>query len=240
VHVHEGGTGGFSSFVAFDNERQRGVVILSDTTWNSLGSLGTLGLHLIDRSFPLGKPRKEVKASDELLDGLTGHYQVGAVKMKVSRKGDALVVQADGQGSYTMAHDDAGDFYPLDFDALLRPGRTSKGYGFSWMQGGAVVAAQRLDAALQGPKSTLTPEQLREYVGEYPLVSGFGLTVSEKDGTLFIQGTGQQPIEVSATGKDSFMADVVAAEIRFERDATGKLIALTLLQRGQKLRGERK
>ena len=240
VHVHEGGTGGFSSFVAFDNERQRGVVILSDTTWNSLGSLGTLGLHLIDSSFPLGKPRKEVKASDELLDGLTGHYQVGAVKMKVSRKGDALVVQADGQGAYTMAHDDAGDFYPLDFDALLRPGRTSKGYGFSWMQGGAVVAAQRLDAALQGPKSTLTPEQLREYVGEYPLVSGFGLTVSEKDGTLFIQGTGQQPIEVSATGKDSFMADVVAAEIRFERDATGKVIALTLLQGGQKLRGERK
>lgn len=240
VHVHEGGTGGFSSFVAFDNERQRGVVILSDTTWNSLGSLGTLGLHLVDSSFPLGKPRKEVKASDEVLDGLAGNYQLGAMKMKLSRKGDALVVQAEGQGAYTMAHDDAGDFYPLDFDALLRPGRTSKGYGFSWMQGGAVVAAQRLDAAPRAPGITLAPEQLREYLGEYPLVSGFGLTVSEKDGKLFIQGTGQQPIEVSATGKDSFMADVVAAEIQFERDAAGKVIALTLLQGGQKLRGERK
>ena len=38
VHVHEGGTGGFSSFVSFDIEKQRGVVILSDTTWNSIGS----------------------------------------------------------------------------------------------------------------------------------------------------------------------------------------------------------
>ena len=42
VHVHEGGTGGFSSFVAFDRERQRGLVILSDTPWNSIGGLGSL------------------------------------------------------------------------------------------------------------------------------------------------------------------------------------------------------
>ena len=240
VHVHEGGTGGFSSFVAFDNDRQRGVVILSDTTWNSLGSLGTLGLHLVDSSFPLGKPRKQVAAQDELLDGLVGNYQVGAMKMTLSRKGDALVVQAEGQPAYVMAHDDAGDFYPLDFDALLRPGRTSSGYGFIWMQGGAAIAGQRLDAPKVASKLALSPEQLREYGGEYPLVSGFGLIVSEKDGKLFIQGTGQQAIEVSAVKPDVFVADIVAAEIRFERDASGKVVALTLLQGGQTLRGERK
>lgn len=240
VHVHEGGTGGFSSFVAFDNERQRGVVILSDTTWNSLGSLGTLGLHLVDKSFPLGKPRKAVKPQDELLEGLVGEYQVGAMKMKLSRKQDALVIQAEGQPAYTMAYDDAGDFYPLEFDALLRPGRTSTGYGFTWMQMGGVVAAQRLDAVAKQGGLSLSQEQLRDYLGEYPLVSGFGLTVMEKDGKLFIQGTGQPPIEVSAVKTDVFVADVVAAEIQFERDAAGKVIALTLLQGGQKLRGERK
>lgn len=240
VHVHEGGTGGFSSFVAFDNELQRGVVILSDTTWNSLGSLGTLGLHLVDKSFPLGKPRKAVKPQDELLEGLVGEYQVGAMKMKLSRKQDALVIQAEGQPAYTMAYDDAGDFYPLEFDALLRPGRTSTGYGFTWMQMGAVVAAQRLDAVAKPGGLSLSQEQLRDYLGEYPLVSGFGLTVMEKDGKLFIQGTGQPPIEVSAVKTDVFVADVVAAEIQFERDAAGKVIALTLLQGGQKLRGERK
>ncbi len=240
VHVHEGGTGGFSSFVAFDNERQRGVVILSDTTWNSLGSLGTLGLHLVDKSFPLGKPRKVVKPQDELLEGLVGEYQVGAMKMKLSRKQDALVIQAEGQPAYTMAYDDAGDFYPLEFDALLRPGRTSTGYGFTWMQMGGVVAAQRLDAVAKPGGLSLSQEQLRDYLGEYPLVSGFGLTVMEKDGKLFIQGTGQPPIEVSAVKTDVFVADVIAAEIQFERDAAGKVIALTLLQGGQKLRGERK
>lgn len=240
VHVHEGGTGGFSSFVAFDNARQRGVVILSDTTWNSLGSLGTLGLHLVDGSFPLGKPRKAVKPSADLLEGLVGDYRVGAMKMKLSRKGDALAIQAEGQPAYTMAYDDAGDFYPLDFDALLRPGRTSSGYGFTWMQMGGAVAAQRVDGAVAAPKISLSAEKLREYAGEYPLVPGFGLTVTEKDGRLFVQGTGQQAIGVSAVKADTFVADVVAAEIRFERDASGKVIALTLLQGGQKLRGERK
>lgn len=240
VHVHEGGTGGFSSFVAFDNARQRGVVILSDTTWNSLGSLGTLGLHLVDGSFPLGKPRKAVKPSADLLEGLVGDYRVGAMKMKLSRKGDALAIQAEGQPAYTMAYDDAGDFYPLDFDALLRPGRTSSGYGFTWMQMGGAVAAQREDGAAAAPKISLSVEKLREYAGEYPLVPGFGLTVTEKDGRLFVQGTGQQAIGVSAVKADTFVADVVAAEIRFERDASGKVIALTLLQGGQKLRGERK
>ena len=240
VHVHEGGTGGFSSFVAFDNARQRGVVILSDTTWNSLGSLGTLGLHLVDEGFPLGKPRKAVMPPIDLLDGLAGDYQVGAMKMKLSRKGDALVIQAEGQPAYTMAYDDAGDFYPLDFDALLRPGRTSSGYGFTWMQMGGAIAARRVDAAVAAPKIALPSEKLREYTGEYPLGSGFGLTVMEKDGKLFVQGTGQQAIEVNAVKADVFVADAVAAEIQFERDASGKVIALTLLQGGQKLRGERK
>ena len=241
VHVHEGGTGGFSSFVAFDNTRQRGVVILSDTAWHSLGSLGTLGLHLVDESFPLGKPRRTVKPPADLLDGLVGNYTVGeAMKMKLTRKEDALVIQAEGQPAYTMAYDDAGDFYPLDFDALLRPGRTSTGYGFTWMQLGGAMAAQRVDGVVAAPKIALPAEKLREYAGEYPLVSGFGLTVMEKDGRLFVQGTGQQAIEVSAAKADVFVADVVAAEIQFERDASGKVIALTLLQGGQKLRGERK
>lgn len=241
VHVHEGGTGGFSSFVAFDDQGQRGVVILSDTTWNSLGSLGTLGLHLVDSSFPLGKPRKVAKPPLELLDGLVGEYQVeGAMRMTLTRKDGALVVQAAGQPAYTMGYDDAGDFYPLDFDALLRPGRTGNGYAFTWMQMGGAMAAKRIDAAAAKQEITVAPDRLREYAGDYPLVPGFGLAVAEKDGKLFIQGTGQQAIEVNAVEQDVFVAEVVAAEIRFERDASGKVIALTLLQGGQRLRGERK
>jgi serine-type D-Ala-D-Ala carboxypeptidase/endopeptidase len=54
-----------------------------------------------------------------------------------------------------------------------------------------------------------------------------------------VQGTGQGPLEITPVAKDVFVADSVGAEITFERDAKGKVIALTLKQAGQVLRGER-
>ncbi|MCR6702473.1 MAG: serine hydrolase [Dokdonella sp.] len=241
VLVHEGGTGGFSSFVAVDRLRERGVVILSDTAWHSIGSLGSLGLHLVDASLPLGKPRKTVAPDRALLDGLVGRYRIGdTLTMRLSQRDGALVIEPDGQGAHTMGYDDAGDFYPLDFDAVLRPQRTARGYGFTWMQMGAELAAVRLDAAPAKTIAQPSAEALRAYVGEYPLVPGFSLTVSEKAGTLYVQGTGQPPIEVDAVDTDAFVAASVAAEIRFERDDSGAVRALTLLQGGQQLRGERR
>lgn len=149
VHVHEGGTGGFSAFVSFDKDRQRGVVILSDTNWNSIGNLGSLGLHLVDESFPLGEPRRTAKPDAALLDALAGEYElaselVGNMRMTLRRRGDALEIQAAGQGAYLMGYDSAGDFYPHDFDAILRPQRTADGYEFTWMQMGGAIPARRI------------------------------------------------------------------------------------------------
>jgi hypothetical protein len=44
-----------------------------------------------------------------------------------------------------MGHDSAGDFYPLKFDALLRPKRNADGsYSFAWFQLGGVQEAERI------------------------------------------------------------------------------------------------
>lgn len=241
VHAHEGGTGGFSSFVSFDKEKQRGVVILSDTTWNSIGSLGSLGLHLVDASFPLGKPRREVKPDDALLDALVGEYRLAnGLKMILRRNGDALEIHTAGQDIQAMGYDSAGDFYPRDFDAVLRPQRSGDGYEFTWMQMGGAIPAKRVDAAARKPAMQVDAATLQGYEGEYPLVQGFALTVKAQGDTLTIQGTGQPALPVQAVERDVFVADAVGAKIRFERDATGKVVALTLKQAGQQLRGERK
>lgn len=241
LHAHEGGTGGFSSFVAFDVENRQGVVILSDTALHSLGGLGSLGLHLLEPAIPLGRPRKAVTPPAELLDALVGQYQLeGAMKMQLSRKGDALVIQAEGQPAYAMGYDDAGDFYPLDFDALLRPQRRADGsHGFLWTQMGGVIAARRIDLASKPKLLTPTPAELQDYAGDYPLVPGFALKVFEREGQLFVQGSGQQPMQVAVVAKDVFVAEAVGAEIRFERAADGKVSGLVLLQGGQTLRGAR-
>lgn len=241
VHVHEGGTGGFSSFVSFDKEKQRGVVILSDTTWNSIGSLGSLGLHLVDASFPLGQPRRETTPQAGLLDDLVGEYRLASgMKMTLRRNGDALEIQATGQGAHAMGHDSAGDFYPRDFDAVLRPQRNAAGTSFVWMQMGAALPATRIDAAASKPALEIDAATVRDYEGEYPLLPGFGLTVKVQGDALTLQGTGQPALPVQAVAPDVFVMDAVGAEIRFERDAAGKVTALTLVQGGQTLRGERK
>lgn len=240
VHVHEGGTGGFSSFVSFDKDQRRGVVILSDTTWNSIGSLGSLGLHLVDAGFPLGQPRRDVAADGALLDALAGEYRLaGGMKMTLRRKGDALEIEPAGQGTYVMGHDSAGDFYPREFDAVLRPQRNAQGQSFIWMQMGAALPATRIDATATRPALKVDAAALRDYEGEYPLMPGFGLTVKAQGDTLTIQGTGQPALPVLAVERDVFVMDAVGADILFERDASGKVVALTLKQAGQQLRGEK-
>ncbi|TNJ35257.1 serine hydrolase [Arenimonas terrae] len=240
-HAHEGGTGGFSSFVAFDRAAARGVIVLSDTALHSLGGLGSLGLHLADASVPLGKPRKVVAAPAELVDALVGHYTLqGGMKMELSRKGEALVIQAEGQPAFEMGHDDAGDFYPLAFDALLRPQRKADGsYGFTWVQMGAQLAAVRRDLAPKPAMPAPSAEALQAYAGDYPLMPEFSLKVFERDGRLFVQGSGQPALETVAVAKDVFTVDAVGAEIRFERDAAGRVVAVVLHQGGQVLRGAR-
>ncbi len=239
-HSHEGGTGGFSAFVAFDTNGKRGVVILSDTALHSLGGLGTLGLHLLDEKVPLGKPRKAAKPKAELLDSLVGEYDLqGMMKIALHREGDTLVARAEGQPDQRMGYDDAGDFYPLAFDALLTPQRRPDGrMRFLWQQGGGQFVAERLDAATVRPAVSAAP--LEDYVGEYPLMPKFSLSVRKEGERLMAQATGQGAFALSAVDKDVFEFAQAGIVIRFRRDTAGKVIALDLEQGGQTLKGDRK
>lgn len=242
VHLHEGGTGGFSAFVSVDRDRQRGVVILSDTTWNSIGSLGSLGLHLVDPSFPLGKPRKLAAPQQALLEALAGEYTLPPVGAFVLRVRDGkLFGQVAGQGEFELAHDDAGDFFPLEIDAILRPQKKANGeYGFQWMQMGGVFTARRADAAAAVAQAPVRSDaELAEYAGTYPLMPNFALTVRVRGGKLHAQATGQGEFPLEAVSADGFEASAFGIEIVFQRDDAGKVVSLDLHQAGQVLSGKR-
>ena len=87
-------------------------------------------------------------------------------------------------------------------------------------------------------KSTPTEVQLKDYEGNY-LAPGFALRVFSAGAKLFIDAASHGAIEVAAVENDTFVGELIGAEIDFERDATGKVIALTLKQQGQVLRGQR-
>jgi hypothetical protein len=191
IVMHGGGTGGYSSFVAFDRAAKRAVVLLSDTTLTSVGGLGQLGLHLLDPSLPAGAPRIAATANAKLIDALVGRYRLSiGLGIDLRRKGSALITQADGQPAFEMGYDSAGDFYPLAFDALLRPKRKTDGtYTFTWFQLGGAFEAARITPAPAADKWTPTEAQLKEYEGSYSLWSAYALRVFSTDARLFVQGT---------------------------------------------------
>jgi serine-type D-Ala-D-Ala carboxypeptidase/endopeptidase len=239
---HGGGTGGYSSFAGFDRAAKRAVVLLSDTALTSIGGLEAFGSHLLDPSISADAQRVVAPADARLIDALVGKYRLqGGLGLELRHHGSGLTIQADGQPEFEMGYDSAGDFYPLKFDALLRPKRKADGtYTFTWFQGGAA-----LEAELTGPsaavasKWTPTEAQLADYVGSYPLTPSFALRVFATGAKLFVQGTNQRSLEFAPVERDVFVAESVSAEIDFERDAGGKVVSLTLKQRGQVLQGQR-
>ena len=244
VLMHEGGTGGFSSLVGFDPAQGRGVVVLSDTALTALGGLGGLGAHLLDPSMPVSPPRKVATPPAGLVDGLVGSWKLATgLVVELERKGDGLTIHPAGQPVFELGYDDAGDFYPKAFDALLSPSRASDGsYSFVWHQGGGAIAATRVQAPsaheAAGAAAAAGPA-LSDYAGTYPLMPGFSLTVDEADGHLRAQATGQGAFALGRTAGDVFEAPAYGIELRFERDAAGAVIALELHQGGQVMRGER-
>lgn len=239
VRVHEGGTGGFSSFVAFDPAAGRGVVVLADTALTDLGGLSDIGLPLFGADVPVGAPRVERPAPPALLASLAGDYLLETgLPMTLRVRGDALEIQADGQPAFAMGHDSTGAFFPRAFDALLVPG--PDGRSFVWRQGGGAIAATRVPSAEEAAANAAAPTApLEDYAGRYPLMPGFALDVRAEGGTLRAQATGQGAFALQPDGPDRFAAPAFGIVIRFERGDDGAVAGLALEQRGQVLRGAR-
>ena len=78
-----------------------------------------------------------------------------------------------------------------------------------------------------------------DFIGNYPLSSAFAISITEVNGALRGQATGQPPFGMREISPDHFSIMEVAAQISFERDSAGKVTALVLHQNGMDQRGLR-
>src|SRR5580658_5517840 len=109
IAAHDGGTGGFRSWVGYDPKERTGVVVLS----NAASHIGVfdIGIHLLDPKWPLANPeppkqRTEIPIDPRLLDHYTGRYQVTPnLIFEVTRDGGRLFAQAFVQ----LPHNPPGD-----------------------------------------------------------------------------------------------------------------------------------
>jgi len=95
---HNGGTGGFRSFVGYDPKARIGVVVISNA-----GGVDDIGFHLLNPKLPLANPEPpkqhtEIHIDPKLLDNCTGRYQLTPnLIFEITRDGDRLFAQGFAQ-----------------------------------------------------------------------------------------------------------------------------------------------
>ena len=150
IFVHEGGTFGFASYLAYDPKSGTGVVVLS----NAAGSVGDIALHLLRASFPLEapKPRKqhrEIAVDAGLFDPYAGQYNPGGGWVyTVTHEGGALRIQMPAAPKYRLFPETERDFFIKEADIQVTFERDEKGRatGLILHLWGLNLPAKRLDA----------------------------------------------------------------------------------------------
>ena len=143
---HDGGTGGFRSFAAFDPARQIGVVVLA----NSAVSVDDIGMHLMNPQVPLAMPmlppRTVVALSAEALDRLVGDYAVTPMmRLTITREGTRLYGQASGQSRFPLIATAADRFVfpPAGIELTFDLGDAGPARRLTLRQGGGSISAER-------------------------------------------------------------------------------------------------
>ncbi len=246
IHWHNGGTGGYRSFIGFDGAAGVGVVVLA----NAARDVDDLGFHLLDRRFALAEapqPRTEIDLDPAVYDEYVGRYQlIRGVNITVTRDGDRLFAQLTGQQRIEVFPESEDGFFMRVVDAQLTFGRDGAGAVDHVVlhQNGVDQRAVRLpegvDAVDFGPGDTAAvPEAVLErYVGRYEVQPGFFITVTRDGGQLSAQLTGQPAVPIYASSPTEFFYRVVDAQITFRVEGDS-VAGLTLHQGGRDLPARR-
>ena len=246
---HNGGTGGYRSFIGYDAKSRVGVVVLSNTFTGS--GVDDIGMHLLDSHVPLlpaPKEHKEITVDPKIFEGYVGQYQLAPnFILTVTREGDQLFTQATGQSKVQVFPESQRDFFLKVVDAQITFETDANGRATSLTlhQNGANMPAKRIEGevAPAAPKEhkeiTVDPKLFDGYVGQYQLAPNFILTITREGDQLYAQATDQPKVPIFPESERDFFYKIVDAQITFESDASGRATSLTLHQNGANMPAKR-
>jgi serine-type D-Ala-D-Ala carboxypeptidase/endopeptidase len=236
---HNGGTGGYRSYIGFDPKNHTGVVVLANTS-NTIG-VDDIGQHLLDPAAPLmeaAKPRKEIAVDPKLLDAYAGTYELAPkFALTVTREGNRLFAQATGQQKAELFPESDKKFFYKVVEAQITFQTDDQGRatGLILHQGGD-HPANRVEGHPAAPKQrneiAVDPTVLERYVGKYQLAPTFIITITREGNRLFAQATAQPKFEIFAETERDFFLKAVDAQITFVPDLAGHVTKAILHQNG--------
>lgn len=251
IFWHNGGTGGYRTFIGYDPKAQTGVAVLSNLA--TPAGPDDIGMHLLDPEAPLltagspattpPRPRVEVPVDPKLLDGYVGRYQLApAAVFTVTRQGDGLFVQLTGQPTFQVYPESAREYFYKVVDAQLsfQTDAQNRATALVLHQGGRDLRAPRIEGEVAMPKIVpLAPKVFDRYVGRYQLAPQAVLSITREKDRFFAQLTGQPVLEIFPSGERTFFLKVVDAQLSFTVEGSGPASAVVLHQNGRDQRAVR-
>jgi len=120
---HNGGTGGYRTYMGFDPKARVGVVVLSNI--DTPAGTDDIGRHLLDASYPLlqYKPpaeHTEITLDPKTFDRYVGVYQLAPnMLMTMSRDGGTFYTQLTGQAKFQVFAESDRKFFLKVVDAQV-------------------------------------------------------------------------------------------------------------------------
>lgn len=231
--AHGGATAGSRAFVLFSPKTGVGVAVLA----NQQKAPESLAFGLLGE-----KPPRPANTPVQNATDYTGSYPLAPTfLMNVTTRNGALFVQATGQPRLTLREVSPDRFSIVDVPAEISFERDAdkKVVALILHQNGMDQRAPRGELPPPPKEVALPPEVLAGYAGKYALVPGVDFTITVEEAAVFVQLTGQPKAPIFAAARDEFFAKVVEASFTFERDASGKVVALVLHQGGRDQRAKK-
>ena len=236
---HNGMTAGYRSFLGFTADGRRGVVILANTAADA----DDLGFATLDADAPLAPTYKAIVLPGASLDDYVGAYKLAdKFLLSVFRMNDGLFARATGQSAIPIFPSAPNEFFAKVAGISISFTRDPMGVvnGLVLHQNGD-RAAPKLSASELPPELkeiALDAATVGDYVGKYRFNFGM-LDVALKSDHLEAQLTGQPAFPIFASATDKFFYKIVDAQLDFERDAGGNVVAVVLHQNGLDMRAPR-
>jgi len=147
---HNGGTGGYRTFIGLEPSRKMGVVVMTNTGGEGADDIG---MHLLDPALPLARkpapppPHTTIQLSADVLARYVGSYELAPkFSIEVTLKDAALYGQPTDQQAFRLWPESETEFFLKDVDAQVTFVRDAQGRvtGLVLHQGGRDLPGKKV------------------------------------------------------------------------------------------------
>ena len=239
---HSGGIFGFSSNGIYLPNEDVYVIVLTNKDSDTPGEISTKIASIV-----IEKPYKTAK-STILLDSkysksLTGNYEFedGITRVITFEEGQLYSQRIGGLKTKLIAINKTSFAFESNVFSYLKFIIDKRGkHQVIYSERIKTINGVKSENKKQTPKEvTIDQAILQKYIGNYELVPGFTIAITEENGKLMCQATGQEKLELYPENETKFFLKVVDAKINFFANEEGKFDKMTLYLNGREITGTR-